>query len=68
MENRSLRNIKHRLEHDKMKLNNLDFFDEVEYSNELKTFQKDIDWDKKAKEEELRGYKEENWHEGDYDF
>ncbi|MBD3230988.1 MAG: hypothetical protein GF329_22605 [Candidatus Lokiarchaeota archaeon] len=68
MGDKSLHKIRHRLALNKEKLNNLDFFDDIEYSNELKTFQQDIDWYKKSKEEELRGYKEGNWHEGNYDF
>lgn len=68
MKNKPISNIKTRLKINRMEPSILDYFDEREYIIELDTYEQDLDWDKKRKEDELRGYSEENWYEGDYDF
>jgi len=66
IEKNSVKSIRKRLEQNEMEPYNIDF-DEVEYSIERKTSIQDNDWDKKIQEQELYGYNEENWHEGDYE-
>jgi hypothetical protein len=64
----SIKDLKQRLETNILFNSERDYFDEVEYKIEFDTFQHDREWDKKTFEEELRGFNEENWFEGDYEI
>ena len=62
----SIKDIRKRIEGNEIEPYNIDF-DEVEYNIERETSLDDTDWDKTSDEQDLYGYNEENWHEGDYE-
>ncbi|TXT66373.1 MAG: hypothetical protein BAJALOKI3v1_30031 [Promethearchaeota archaeon] len=68
MKDHSVKNLKHRLEMNILFNSERDYFDEVEHNIEFDTFQQDKEWDKKISEDELRGFNQENWFEGDYEI